>query len=79
MIIKNGQVYYRPRIKKDSTKQSSFLIKNGQVFYNLSFKKLPIVTTVAGYGQKILSITSSNINKFIGVARTAIEKVIGVE
>jgi len=77
MIIKNGRLYYRSAIKKDSTKHGSFIFKNGKLYYNLPFKKIPIIVTA--YGQKILSITASNISKFIGVARAQIDKVIGAE
>ena len=49
------------------------------LFSRIGFEKIPLVPTVTAYGQKILSITASNISKFIGVARTQIDKVIGAE
>ena len=79
MIFKNGTIFHNPAVKKDSNKRTKAVFKNGTVFSKLVFQKLPpVVPTITAYGQKILSISASSVNKFIGVARTAIEKVIGV-
>mgnify|MGYP003150095292 CR=1 FL=1 len=80
MFFKNGTIFHTPGIKKDSNERSKTVFKNGTVFSDLGLGKVPavVVPTITAYGQKILSISASSVNKFIGVARTAIEKVIGV-
>mgnify|MGYP000002377226 FL=1 len=79
MIFKNGTLFHTPSIKKDSNKSTKVVFKNGTLFSRIGFEKIPLVPTVTAYGQKILSITASNISKFIGVARAQIDKVIGAE
>lgn len=74
MIIKNGQIYRKLHAKKNINKQSSFIFKNGVIFKTLTFKKVAEL----GYGQKVLSIISSNIGKVMNTARINIAKVIGV-
>tara|TARA_R100001591_G_scaffold117860_2_gene138419 strand:- start:432 stop:665 length:234 start_codon:yes stop_codon:yes gene_type:complete len=75
MLIKNGTIFNTPTTKNNKNIKGVTIIKNGTIFSKLGFKPKPVVIT--GFGQKILSIASSSVNKIIGVARTSIEKVIG--
>ena len=81
MIIKNGRTYFRLGVKSGTTKEDKIVIKNGRTFFTLA--KSIIAAVVAsddddsGYGQKVLSIAASNLGKVMGVAKSAIEKVIG--
>ena len=80
MIIKNGRTYFKLGVKSGTTKEDKIVIKNGRTFFTLAKS---IITAVAGddddsgYGQKVLSIAASNLGKVMGVAKSAIEKVIG--
>ena len=76
LITKNGQIH--KILARNGTIQSrTFVTKNGQISKLIPYKKVSVTTTVTAYAQNILSITASSIDKFIGVSRTSIEKVIG--
>ncbi len=78
MIIKNGQLWLKPSIRKNTSKQTKLIIKGGRIWHTLGFSKIP-TAVVTGYANKVLSIASTGVTKIIGVALTTIEKVIGAD
>ena len=68
MIFKNGKLFHTPSVirKRPINQSGRIIFKNGKIFHKLGFEKIPV------------SISFSSVNKIIGVARTSIEKVIGV-
>jgi len=78
MIIKNGQIYHKLSIQKNTNKQTKMIIKNGQIYHNQTFQK-KVLAAITGYGQKVLSIASTSVNRLIGVTIATIDNVIGAK
>ena len=71
MIIKNGRLVFNS-IKPGTTKKNKIVIKNGRIYNRLA-------TSTAGYIHLVYSIATSTVAKILGVVRSSVEKVIGVE